>query len=96
MDNINRLFEAGFNIIYPEKSADSGKLLNKTFVFTGTLMNLTRDEAGKLAKKYGANVTSSVSKNTDYVVCGENAGSKYDKAQKLGIKFMKIIEECGE
>ena len=65
-------------------------------------MNLTRDEAGKLAKKFGANVTSSVSKNTDYVVCGENAGSKYDKAQKLGIKiitedeFMKIIEECGE
>lgn len=102
LDNINRLFNAGFNIIYPEKSSDSGKLLNKTFVFTGTLVNLTRDEAGKLAKKFGANVTSSVSKNTDYVVCGENAGSKYDKAQKLGIKiitedeFMKIIEECGE
>ncbi len=101
-NNIKRLFEAGFSIIYPEKSSNSGKLLNKTFVFTGTLANFSRDEAGKLAKKYGANVTSSVSKNTDYVVCGENAGSKYDKAQKLGIKiitekeFLKIIEECGE
>lgn len=64
----------------------------KTFVLTGTLENMTRDEAGEKIKLYGGKTSSSVSKNTDFVLAGVNAGSKLDKAQKLGIK---IISEAG-
>ena len=62
----------------------------KTFVLTGTLSSLTREEAGEKIIMFGGNVTSSVSKKTDYVLAGEKAGSKLDKANKLGIK---IIDE---
>ena len=57
----------------------------KTFVLTGTLRNMTRDEAHELIKSMGGKPTSSVSKNTSYVLAGENAGSKLDKAQNLGV-----------
>jgi len=62
----------------------------KTFVLTGTLSSFTREEAGEKIILFGGNVTSSVSKKTDYVLAGEKAGSKLDKASKLGIK---IIDE---
>ena len=62
----------------------------KTFVLTGTLAGLTRDEAKVKIRELGGNVSSSVSKNTDYIVAGSEPGSKYDKAKKLGVK---IIEE---
>ncbi|MBI3876990.1 MAG: NAD-dependent DNA ligase LigA [Verrucomicrobia bacterium] len=62
----------------------------KTFVLTGTLPTLSRDEASKLIRDAGGSVSSSVSKNTDYVLAGEEAGSKLDKAQALGIK---VIDE---
>jgi DNA ligase (NAD+) len=77
----------------PEKvSAENLKLAGKTFVITGTLETLSRDEAKALIKKHGGKVSSSVSKNTDYVLAGEAPGSKYDEAQKLGVK---IIDESG-
>ncbi len=60
----------------------------KTFVLTGTLPTLSRDEASKLIRDAGGNVTGSVSKNTDYVLAGENAGSKLDKAHQLGIEVL--------
>jgi DNA ligase (NAD+) len=60
----------------------------KTFVLTGTLPTLSRDEASALIRAAGGNVTGSVSKNTDYVVAGESAGSKLDKAQALGIPVL--------
>jgi DNA ligase (NAD+) len=66
-------------------------LLDKTFVLTGSLKEYTRDEAKKLLKERGAKVSSSVSKNTDFVLAGEEAGSKLDKAKKLNIKI--ITEE---
>ena len=72
------------------------KAEGKTFVLTGTLAGLTRDEAKAKIREIGGSVSSSVSKNTDFVVAGENPGSKYDKAKKLGVKildeeeFMKI------
>ncbi len=64
---------------------------NKTFVLVGTLPSLSRDAASELIRKAGGNVTASVSKNTDYVVAGENPGSKYDKAQ--GLKVPILTEE---
>jgi DNA ligase (NAD+) len=57
----------------------------KTFVLTGTLPSLSRDEASALIRGVGGNVSNSVSKNTDYVLAGESAGSKLEKARALGI-----------
>jgi len=70
-----------------------------TFVLTGTLQNMTRDEASEIIKQMGGKTSSSVSKNTSYVVVGENAGSKLDKAQKLGViilteeDFLNMIKD---
>ena len=58
---------------------------NKTFVLTGTLNDYSRDEAGELISNRGGKVTISVTKKTDVVIVGENPGSKFDKAQELGI-----------
>ncbi len=63
----------------------SDKLAGKTFVLTGTLQNMTRDEASEIIKSHGGKTSSSVSKKTSYVLAGENAGSKLDKAQDLGV-----------
>ncbi len=60
----------------------------KNFVLTGTLSEFTREEAGEKIEQFGGKVTSSVSKNTDYVLAGEKAGSKLDKAEKLGVKIL--------
>ncbi len=96
---IERLFAAGFQIKYPTMLQENATLKGLTFVFTGTLSTITRNEAQKLAKSLGANVTNSVSKNTNYVVAGESAGSKFDKAQKLGVtildenEFLNMIRE---
>ncbi|MBP9841732.1 MAG: NAD-dependent DNA ligase LigA [Simkaniaceae bacterium] len=62
--------------------------LGKSFVLTGTLHSMSRDEAGNLIKTRGGKVSSSVSKNTDYVLVGADPGSKYDKAQELGIQIL--------
>ena len=76
----------------------SKKLMGKTFVLTGTLESLSRDSAKEKIRLLGGDVASSVSKETDYVVAGENAGSKFDKAQTLGVKiisekeFLKIVK----
>ena len=77
----------------------SDEFKGKTFVLTGTLQNMTRDEASEIIKQMGGKTASSVSKNTSFVVAGENAGSKLDKAQKLGViilsenDFLKLINE---
>ena len=69
-----------------------------TVVITGTLSRMTRNEASKILEAYGANVGSSVSKNTHFLIVGADAGSKLEKAQKLGVRiieeedFIKIIE----
>ena len=68
------------------QTLDSNKLANLTFVLTGTLPNLSREQATEIIEKNGGKTSSSVSKNTSFVLLGENAGSKLDKAKKLGIK----------
>ena len=60
----------------------------KTFVLTGTLEEFTRDEASKIIEDFGGKTSSSVSKKTDYVLAGEEAGSKLTKAESLGVKII--------
>jgi DNA ligase (NAD+) len=67
-------------------------LVGKTFVLTGTLPNYSRDAAKKMIEDAGGKVSGSVSKKTDYVVAGEDAGSKLDKARELGVK---VVDEKG-
>jgi DNA ligase (NAD+) len=94
---IDKLLVNGVRIINPEKKTP-GKLTGKTFVITGTLESMSRDEAKAKIKAQGGKITESVSKKTDYVVVGDDPGSKYDKAQKLGVSilgennFIKLLQ----
>jgi len=75
-----------------QPSAPAGVFAGKTFVLTGTLPTLKREEAAAQIEALGGKVSSSVSKKTDYVVAGEDAGSKLDKARQLGIKTLDEAE----
>lgn len=88
-----RLKQAGLNFGSAQESADvaTGPLVGKSFVLTGTLPNLTRDQASERIEAAGGRVISSVSAKTDYVLAGEAAGSKLAKAEKLGIP---VIDEA--
>lgn len=87
---IEKLKKAGVRTVEPEiADGDSSKpLTGQTFVLTGKLQNFTRPQAEELLKKRGASIASSVSKNVNYVVVGEDAGSKLAKAQSLGLKVL--------
>jgi DNA ligase (NAD+) len=78
--------------ISKKSGASSSAFSGKTFVLTGTLPSLSRDEVSDLIRNAGGNVTSSVSKNTDYVLAGEEAGSKLSKAKELGVKILSEKE----
>ena len=77
------------------------RFIGKTFVLTGKLENYTRDEAAKLIEDRGGRVSSSVSKKTDYVLAGDDAGSKLTKAESLGVEvldesaFSKMVASIG-
>ena len=86
---VERLREAKLTLT-GEKKQRGTQLAGKTFVLTGTLAHFTRDEAKKMIEDAGGKVTGSVSKKTDYVVAGADAGSKLDKAKELGVK---VIDE---
>ena len=73
-------------------AAPTGAFAGKTFVLTGTLPTLTREEATAKIEALGGKVTGSVSKKTDFVLAGEDAGSKLTKALELGVK---ILDEAG-
>jgi DNA ligase (NAD+) len=89
---IERLRAAGLNfrssLYRPSSSEPVGAFVGKSFVLTGTLPTLTREQAAEKIEARGGKVSGSVSKKTDYVVAGEEAGSKLEKAQKLGIKIL--------
>ena len=90
---INALIDAGIRWLETEgKQQSTGKLSGKTLVLTGTLPTMSRDSAKELIEAAGGKVSGSVSKKTDYVVAGAEAGSKLDKAQELGII---ILDEAG-
>jgi DNA ligase (NAD+) len=86
-DVIRRLLEAGVRYEPVSARKREGPLSGKTFVLTGAL-SIPRDEAARRIEAEGGKVTSSISKKTDYVVVGENAGSKLDKARKLGVETL--------
>lgn len=95
---IERLKDVGLNFESKGIMIFSDKFKGKSFVLTGTLSSMSREEAKEKIISLGGTVLSAVSKNTDFVVVGENPGSKFDKAQKLGIQilteeeFLKMIK----
>ena len=98
---ISRLKELGLNMTY-ESTKTSDKFAGLTFVLTGTLPTLKREQAKEMIEKLGGKCSGSVSKKTSYVLAGEEAGSKLDKANELGItvineeQFIKMTENQEE
>ena len=91
---INKLKDIGVNMNYINNSnyEEKDEFMGKTFVLTGTLVNITRDKASEIIENLGGKVSSSVSKNTSAVIVGDNPGSKYDKAVSLNIPIWKEEE----
>ncbi len=96
---IAKFEDAGVNLTEPAAALKTGRLKGKKFVFTGELASMTRQEARRRVQELGAEVVSTVSGNTDFVVAGDRPGSKYQKAAGLGIavlneqQFREIIDE---
>ena len=97
-DLIKKLADAGVNMTALEEEGTDDRFAGMTFVLTGALDKYTRDEAGAIIEKFGGKVSGSVSKKTSYVLAGEDAGSKLEKANSLGVPviseadFEKMIE----
>ena len=95
---INKLKTHGVWPVFKEKKTNT-VLGGKTFVITGTLPTLSREQAKSLIEENGGKVTDSVSKNTDFLVLGENAGSKLEKAKAIGINSISeemLLEMTGK
>lgn len=96
-DLVSKMLASGIGIKHLEKTELSNKFAEQSFVFTGALQTMTRDEAQKLAQSHGGRATSSVTKKTSYLVVGKDPGSKYDKAISLGVEvltedeFLKLV-----
>jgi DNA ligase (NAD+) len=97
LEEIEHMKALGVNAISEVSSKKLEILQGKTFLFTGSLTQFSRDEAKRIVEELGGRAVSSVSKNVDYVVVGDNPGSKYEKAQKLNLecidenKFKQIL-----
>ena len=97
-DLLEKLSLAGVNMADKKQKIKDKRFVGKTFVLTGSLENYSRDEASKIIESFGGKTSSSVSKKTNYVLAGEEAGSKLTKAEELGIeiiteeKFEKMIK----
>ena len=87
-DLLNRLKQANVNMKLKEETNNDNRFEGKTFVLTGSLENYTREEASNIIESFGGKTSSSVSKKTDYVLAGEEAGSKLTKAESLGVKII--------
>lgn len=96
---LEKFWKAGIRIKKQEVRSKGTKFSGKMFVLTGELAGMARDEAKSRIRELGGNVSESVSKKTDYVIVGDNPGSKYEKAKELGVKifdeaaFLKFIRE---
>jgi len=97
---VSKLKKAGLNFFTKPAEREGGKLLDgQNFVLTGTLSSFSREEAKEIIEELGGTVTSSVSRNTHYVIAGESPGSKLQKAQELGIPtldekgFLKLVKK---
>jgi len=88
LETLERLKKAGLNTIEAENTAANQPLAGKTFVLTGTLASMTRQEASEKIEALGGKTSSSVSKKTDYLLLGDEPGSKYDKAVQLGVAIL--------
>ena len=91
-DLLEKLEIAGVNMKAEEVELIDERFLGKSFVLTGSLENYTREEAGRIIESFGGKTSSSVSKNTDYVLAGAEAGSKLTKAQNLGVTIISEKE----
>ena len=95
---INTLKEYGINTLYLGKKIESNSLfVDKTFVLTGSLLSITRSAAKEKIESLGGKVTDSVSSKTDVVIVGDAPGSKFEKAQKLGITIWnedEFLKKC--
>ena len=89
---IAQLRELGLNFEEEGPPPGEGALAGRTFVLTGTLPDLTREQASAMIMAAGGKVTGSVSRKTDYVVAGESAGSKLANAERLGVP---VLDEAG-
>jgi DNA ligase (NAD+) len=89
---VKKLHKAGVHPTAEKREVKSQKLAGKSFVFTGGLVNRSREEAGELVQQHGGKLSGSVSKKTDYVVVGSDPGSKYDKAKELGVAILTEAE----
>jgi DNA ligase (NAD+) len=83
---VERLGGAGVEVEAPTRNEQKGKLTGKSFVITGSMESMSREEAKEKIRLLGGDANESVSKKTDYVVVGSEPGSKYEKAKKLGVK----------
>jgi len=89
---IKKLAKAGVQPTAEKREVKSDRFAGKAFVFTGTLANRTREEAGAIVQQHGGKVSGSVSNKTNYVVVGTDPGSKYDKAKELGVTILSERE----
>ncbi len=92
IDLINRLKEAGVNMVSLEEETTDDRFEGKTFVLTGSLEKYSREQASDIIEKLGGKTSTSVSKKTSYVLAGSDAGSKLEKAEKLGIRVISEQE----
>ena len=91
-DLIQKLKDAGVNMNYLEEAGEDNRFEGKTFVLTGSLEKYTRGETSNIIEKLGGKTSGTVSKKTDYVLAGEEAGSKLTKAQNLGVTIISETE----
>ena len=92
IDLIEKLKQANVNMNYLKEDSNDERFYGKIFVLTGSLEKYTRDEASEIIESFGGKTSGSVSKKTDFVLAGEDAGSKLRKANELGVKVITEAE----